>query len=198
MRTIGSWLSREQRRLLAAAARGVLVSPWLAVGAGVVLAAGAASYAPHARLQFGSAIRVTMCRQSGCRSSPRAGTPAAEPAGVSGTRASPPQAPQAPQAPPPPPAGPTVSYDMLWHDRLGFGMLITVRRAAPAAPWQLKFAIPGADHLSVTGASWQPDGPAGGTAAGRHGTQFVVRGTGRPAPPARCEYNGTHCRFVGG
>lgn len=191
----------------------MLVTPWLALGAGFVLAAAAVIFAPHAQLQFGRAIGVTRCPSGGCGTAPGAGGtavpagagdtplagPAPSPAAPAGRSAG-----QAPAAPPASAAGVAVSYDMLFGGRSGFEMLITVRGQRQPGPWQLAFAIPGSGNLSVTGARWSPAGPAAGTAggtlppAGQHRTQFVVQGTGRPAAPSQCVYNGSTCRFIEG
>src|SRR5215472_4462022 len=60
-------LARNQRRMLKRAGRRLLVSPWFAAGAGVVIATGGIVYTPpHANLD--PAISITRCKQASCKS----------------------------------------------------------------------------------------------------------------------------------
>lgn len=197
-----------QRRLLTGAARGLLVSPWFAAGAGFVIAAGAFIYAPHAELNFGNAIGVTHCTQSDCETvTPQGGAPPIAAGG--GT-----PIPAEPAA-----TGLTFRYTVNWDDHGPFEMVLTVTGKHAIGAWQLTFVIPGATAVSVVGANWQPSGTDGGTASGTtlgasHGTQLsaavdghhghdgqqnvvsvVVQGTGQPKAPTGCVFNGATCQF---
>ena len=156
--------------MLTGAVRGLLVSPWFAAGAGVVIAAGAFVYAPHARLEIKTPNQTLPCVVAGCPELQGAAPPV--PAGTGGGKV--PTSPPSSHAPSasvhrPVAVGVTVSYTRLWHYDGRFSMLIKVRSKRPIGAWSLSFAIPGASHLLVVGAKWQSSGPDGGTASGPGG-----------------------------
>lgn len=154
---------RGRRPALTGAARGLLVSPWFAAGAGVVIAAGAFAYAPHAQLKVIPNPRWG-CSVAGCRE-PQAAAPAVPAGGGAG------RLPQSPSPAASPAqrrsgAGVTVSYQVLFDYSSRFGLEITLHSRRPIGDWRLGFAIPGSTGLSVDGALWQPSGPDRGTASG--------------------------------
>ncbi len=159
-----------QRQLLAGAARGLLVSPWFATGAGFVIAAGAFIYAPHAELNFGNeAIGRSSCPVAGCT------VPADAPPMVAGKGGGPVTASPSPSASSRTGGGrdssasPTFGYTVKSVGSDTFQMTFTVTSQHATGPWQLAFVIPGAADLSVVGASWQASGTDGGTASGPGG-----------------------------
>jgi hypothetical protein len=203
--------------MLKRAGRRLLVSPWFAAGAGVVIATGAIIYVPHANLDFGNAIHVIHCKQAQCRQSVLEQAPGMA-AGIGGEQIT--VSPSAPSVL----AGMTFSYQVVERSQLGFGMLITIRARHSISEWKLSFVIPGArDVYVVPGeARWQSSGTDGGTASnffvgtesagyaaisGRQDggfaassgngdtVQFQVRGIGTPSAPISCYYNGTPCQF---
>lgn len=207
--------------MLTGAVRGLLVSPWFAAGAGVVIAAGAFVYAPHARLEMVTPNQTLPCVVAGCPEPQGAAPPV--PAGTGGGKV-PTSAPSS-HAPStsarrPVAVGVTVSYTRLWHYGGRFSMLIKVRSKHPIGAWSLSFAIPGASHLWVVGARWQSSWPDGGTASGPGGgfvwgseqpngdggqlgwdgntVMFMVQGDGAGVAPVGCVYNRASCQFNAG
>jgi hypothetical protein len=197
--------------MLKRAGRGLLVSPWFAAGAGVVIATGAVVYVPHANLDFGGAIQVTHCKQALCDVVTEQGGAPGLPAGTGGGPL---------RASPNPLAGFTFSYQLLGDNAWdGFSMLITIHGPRSLGQWKLSFVILGAtDVVVVNGARWQPSGTDGGTASNYYSgiesagyasisgqqsgssrdsdtVQLQVRGKGVPSPPTNCYYNETACHF---
>jgi len=197
--------------MLKRAGRRLLVSPWFAAGAGVVIATGGIVYVPHANLDFGGAIQVTHCKQAMCNLVTEQGGAPGLPADTGGGPLT---------ASPNPLAGFTFSYlllgDTTWD---GFSMLITIHAPRSIGQWKLSFVIRGAtDVVVVNGARWQQSGTDGGTASNYYGgtessayasisghqsgssrtsdtVELQVRGKGVPSPPTSCFYNGTACSF---
>jgi len=198
--------------MLAQAGHRLVVSPWFAAGAGVVIATGVMIYTPHAKLNFGNAIQVTPCTQTSCTQTAPAQAPGL-PAG-GGVTASPASLPK----------GMTFWYQPVDEStRSGFGMWIAIRYPHSISQWQLSFAIKGATGVYVIyWPRWTTLGPDGVTVsslvartesagyaeisahdAGNDGGSslsgyvvlFQVRGTGAPRAPTSCTYNGAPCRF---
>jgi hypothetical protein len=220
---LGAWLRPYRRRVLSGAVRGLLVSPWFAAGAGVVVAAGAFIYAPHAELEFGNAIGVTQCTVAQCHPTTEQGAPPL-PAGTGAgpVATSPAIAPAAVTD------GLTFRYAVNWHTHGMFQMVLTVTGKKAIGNWRLAFVIPAATDVRVLGAEWQPSGTDGGTASGTSivasyepaagrgtsapgeptpedeldsaGSQpdavyLIVDADGTPAAPERCGYDGAACQF---
>ncbi|HYK68744.1 MAG TPA: hypothetical protein VEV45_12410 [Streptosporangiaceae bacterium] len=197
--------------VLKRAGRRLLVSPWFAVGAGVVIATGAMIYTPHTNL----AIDIQQCKLATCtKLSPQGAQPLQAGPGSQVTAA-----PHKPGVL----AGMTFSYLVLDRSQDEFSMQITIRARHSIGQWKLAFVIPGAKGVYVYGARWKQIGPSGGIAsnyfvgtesagyamisahedgsAGGPGrdsytVQFQVRGTGVPSQPTQCSYNGTACHFT--
>jgi hypothetical protein len=197
--------------MLKRAGRRLLVSPWFAAGAGVVIATGAMIYTPHANF----AIDIQQCKLVSCtRLTPQGAAPLQVGPGKPVT-ASP--------SPPTVPAGMTFSYQVLDRSLDGFSMQITIRARQNPGPWKLSFVIPHARHVYVYGAPWQSYGADGVTVSsliagtesagyaeisahesgsnsepGRTGytVLFQVRGMGMPSAPTQCSYNGARCTFT--
>jgi hypothetical protein len=199
------------------AGRRLLVSPWFAAGAGVVIATGAIIYVPHTNLDFGNAINVIHCKQAECRQSVPEQAPGMA-AGIGGEQIT--VSPSAPTVP----VGMTFSYQVLYQSEYDFSIQITVRARQDPGPWKLSFVIPGARHVYVYGAPAQLFGLDGVTVSSvgartqsasfaqisglefggagessQYGyiLQFQVRGMGTPGTPSQCSYNGALCTFKG-
>jgi hypothetical protein len=155
---------------MAAAVRGLLVTPWFAAATGFVVAAGMWIYSPHAELKFPpSAVGVVPCEAHGCgvdagqdggalatttrqhigKSGKSTGKAAAQTDGGGGTAVS----------------RLAFGYAVLWQRDGKFGVLITVTGKHIPGAWKLTFAMPGDQISDVMGAAWHPAGADGGTAS---------------------------------
>jgi hypothetical protein len=209
-------LTRNQRRRLKRAGRRLLVSPWFAAGAGVVIATGAIIYTPHATFDFGNAIHVIHCPQAQCAPVTAQGGAPGLPAGIGGGPVT--ASPRTISVT----AGMSFWYQVLDRTQSGFIMQITITASHSLGPWRLSFVIPGATGVYVPDARWKPSGTNGGTASNyfsgtessdyapisgyqsggaagssRYGytVQFQVRGSGTPGVPTHCFYDGVACQF---
>lgn len=179
MRSLRSGRDRTQPR--ARSFRGILMTPWLSAGAGIVVAAGLALNVPHAVLSYTPTYPGANCRQPACASAaPRqpAGGLAATRPGVrlphagrarGHRRAGSGVSPATPAVPPPKhPATPAsarrpasrhgapvdVRYQTVQRWPTGFTALITITGRAGLGHWRLAFRYPGVHVDSVTGAKW--------------------------------------------
>ncbi len=193
--------------VLGGAARGMLVSPWFAAGAGLVIASALWLHAPHALLTFPA---TAPCTVDDCTSPPahgsgslatNTGSPieqgqpsASEPVKQSGT----PHHAAAPL--------PILLFDVLSRSNDKFTAVITIVGNKPLGSWRLGFSIPGAIIVEISGIAWDPSGPSGGTAESspddgptQNGNPslatFLLVATGSPNTPVDCVYNGTSCSF---
>lgn len=202
--------------MLTQAGHRLVVSPWFAAGAGVVIATGVMIYTPHAHLN--PAIQVTPCKQAKCaqhQQLPLGGAPP-QPAGTG--------------APVPAPSKASVPTGMtFWYQPVNqstgseFGMWIAIRYPHSVSQWKLSFVIKGATGLYVYWPRWQPLGTDGVTVsslvagtesagnaeisahdAGNDGASsptgylvvFQIRGKGTPSVPTECTYmGGAQCTF---
>jgi hypothetical protein len=208
------------------ATRGLIATPWFAAGTGFVLAAALWIHSPHAELRLPSGAVGQPCAQVSCAAvaSPGTGSLAITTPGVpiphahkhaktsrqgtdttSGRAAS---------------AGLTFTFQVLWQRHGTFDAMISVTGHRPPGHWQLAFQLPGDSITYVMGANWLPSpGGAGGVAsaltgragqpghgpggpgagyASPHGVEFMVVGSGTPATPVGCFYNGASCTFTAG
>jgi len=194
------------------AGRRLLVSPWFAVGAGVVIATGAILYTPHANLNFNRAIQVHQCTQAECGQAVPEGGASLMPPGLGGGEPIPSPSPPAPLA------GMTFSYQVVQSSQDQFIMQITIHSTHSLGSWKLSFVIPGATAVYVPDARWQQSGSDdGGTVSNYYGgtdsagyapisghqpagnggngdtVEFAVHGTGKASAPVHCLYNGNAC-----
>jgi hypothetical protein len=167
---------------------GRLMTPWLAAGAGIVVAAVLAANVPHAVLTYSQTYPGTKCQQPACGSRPpgggRGGLTAKDP-GIELKRANQPPAaravaPGSPAAPaakapvfpsfPPhrgyprphyPIAPVEVQYQTMQRWSSGFTAVITIMSRATLYDWRLAFRYPGVGIDSVTGAKWAASGDGG-------------------------------------
>jgi hypothetical protein len=197
--------------MLKRAGHRLLVSPWFAAGAGVVIATGVMIYTPHTNF----AIDIQKCQLVSCTK--------LTPQGAAPLQAGP----GSPVTPSPSthslPKGMTFSYQVLGQStRYGFSMLITIHSPDSFGQWQLSFSIPGATGIYVYWPRWKStgsggitvssyyagtesvgfamisaheNGSAGGSSQNGYTVQFQLRGTGTPSRPNPCNYNGASCTF---
>jgi len=198
--------------------RGMLLTPWLSAGAGIVVAAGLALNVPHAVLTYSPTYPGTKCRQPTC------GTAAARhrPGGLAvtgpGIKLQHPRHVRAHQpagtgVSPATPATPVhrhgapvdVWYQTMQRWSAGFTALITITSRAHLNHWRLAFRYPGVHIDSVTGAKWVARGDGGVASAGpwprgrQAGKQvrILIIAIGTPGRPAACRFDGVRCSFGG-
>lgn len=179
LHTAGTRLRKEQRVLLGGAARGLMVSPWFAAGAGFVIAAGAFMYAPHASVNFDTTPGVTTCPTLGC--------PAPEKLpqfnGTQGGLVAPSPSPSSSS-----PRGrhaahdaPTFTYTVEAEGTGMYQMVLTETSLQPIGGWQLSVEIPGATSVDVYDGV-QQSGTDGASTGG--GDSHDGPGADEPSPGA--------------
>jgi hypothetical protein len=202
-----------------ASARALMVTPWLAAGAGVVIAAAMAVDSPAALTYVpnGPAVR---CPEAGCTGpADHPGVATASPGVPLATGEGPAKIPTT-GSPARGGAGPAyqVGFQVLRRWPSGFLAVMTMPADVAPGSWSLRFSFPSAHVDQVSGARWQPSGNGdGGTATGpwsRHGgfpghdgpggaggagspdgRQLTVQATGTPTAPSGCRLDGISCRF---
>jgi len=203
----GSW--RPQVRL----ARSLLLTPWFAAGAGIVIAAAVAVGSPAA-LTYSPSSPVLRCSESGCVN-PAPDHPDVATAGPGvALKAGGGHSHSAAAAPVPSRAAKAggraryrVGYQVITHRRRRFVALITMPSGLASGFWSLAFAFPSARVEQVWGAQWRPSSsgeggtalwspqwagdPLGWPALG----QLVIIGRGAPTAPTSCRLNGVRCSF---
>jgi hypothetical protein len=161
------------------------MTPWLAAGAGIVVAAVLALNVPRTVLTYSQTDPGTNCQEPSCGSvSPghqRGGLAAKDPGmklkhagrpAVAGTKPPGPAAVPAARDPrtparaghpkPPYPAAPAeVQYQTMQRWPSGFTGMITIMSRAALRNWRLAFRYPGAEIDSVAGAKWVARGDGG-------------------------------------
>jgi hypothetical protein len=203
--------------ILRTAARSLLVTPWFAAGAGIVLAAGLWIYSPHTELKFpATAINPAEvpCAPPGCGPGPGShagGHLAASKPGVRMRHRQSDAANDQNLAA----SDLKFRFTKLWQRSGMFGAIVSVSGPNLPSSWRLAFALPGAKIRHVIGALWLPaaDGSggtaysqgagmpngqtasAGSQAAGPDTISFLVFGTGAPGAPAGCVFNHASCTF---
>jgi hypothetical protein len=194
-------------------ARSLLLTPWFAAGAGIVIAAAVAVGSPAA-LTYSPSSPVLRCSESGCVS-PAPDHPdvaTASPGVALKVRGGHSHGAADRSAP----TGPAkaggraryrVGYQVISHRRRRFVALITMPSGVAPGSWSLAFAFASARVEQVWGAQWQP------LASGEGGTalasawwagdplgwptpgQLVIMGRGASAAPTSCRLNGARCSF---
>jgi hypothetical protein len=181
----------------------MLMTPWLAAGAGVVVAAALALHVPHAELTY-TPNAPGACSLAECGTIAGGTVGPAQPAGhgnaaelrqrkkdralqrrhrAAGRR---------------PAVRLRVRYQTLRSGPSGFTGLITLSGRAVQGSWQLTFRYPGARVVSIDGAPWTVrdgvvvvtgpgDGSPGRTAA------FTLQASGSPSSPIQCTFDGVAC-----
>jgi hypothetical protein len=192
-------------------ARALMVTPWFAASAGIVIAAALAVESPAALTYVPSpGVR---CPASGCGGSATSqpNVTAASP-GVK-LKAGPAPETAATASPGRRHAAGAVyqlRYRVVRHWQGGFVAVITLPDDMNPGPWSLQLAFPSARVDRVWGARWQPwrDGDAGTATGswtpprghgrdspGQDGRELVILAAGAPAPPSSCSLDGASCGF---
>jgi len=197
---------RERPRL----ARSLMVTPWFAASAGIVIAAALAVDSPAALMYVPNAPAVR-CLASGCTG------PASGPPGV--TTEVPGVKLKTGTAPRPGRAGATVGrhgvyqlgYQVVRSLKGGFVAVITLPGDLKPGTWSLRFGFPSARVDHVWGARWRPSRhDHAGTATGSwrpndhepdnrglDGRQLMILAVGTPTLPSGCTLDGISCDFSG-
>ena len=196
-------------------ARSLMVTPWFAAGAGIVIAAAVAVGSPAA-LTYSQAGPNVHCSVSSSCAGPAPQRPdvataspgvalkvsgghrrGEAPAGSAPSRASKSGG----------GAGYQLGYQVIGHRRRGFIAIITMPGDLAPGDWSLAFTFPSARVERVWGALWEPSGNGeGGTAlgpvrwAGRPqgavgARQLLVLAMGAPKVPSNCTLDGLSCSF---
>jgi hypothetical protein len=201
---------RQRFRLV----RSLLLTPWFAAGAGIVIAAAVAVGSPAA-LTYSQAGPTEHCSRGSCTGpAPQRPSVATASPGVAlrvsgGHRRGAASAGSAPPgaAKPGGGAGYQLGYRVIGHRGRGFIAIITMPGDLAPGNWSLALAFPSARVERVWGALWQPSGNGkGGTAlgpvqwAGRPpgaagARQFLVLARGASKAPSSCTLNGVTCGF---
>ena len=163
---------RPSSPTLHGALRGVLVNPWFAAGAGLVIAASMWLYAPQTQLSFPhEAIGRTKCQVQGC--APMAKAPDAGSVATSSGQPIPSvtrPARRRATADVQTKSGSSAlafGYSVVSRHRRRFRLELTVTSKKPITNWTLSFTMDGDRIRSVVGANWQPAGSDSGAASGR-------------------------------
>ena len=183
----------------------MLMTPWLAAGAGVVVAAALALHVPHAELTY-TPNDPGACSLAECGTIAGGTVPPAQPAGHGRaaelrqrkkdrtTR----RRTQAPGRHPARPGRLQVRYQTLRSGPSGFTGLITLSGREVQGSWQLTFRYPGARVVSIDGGAWTvSDGVVtvtglGHGAAGRTAA-ITLQASGLPSGPIQCTFDGVAC-----
>jgi hypothetical protein len=195
-------------------ARSLMLTPWFAAGAGIVIAAAVAVGSPAA-LTYSPTSPGVRCSANPCAgpAPDRPDVATASPGVVLQVRGGQPRGAGAARSGPPRSAkaggrgGYQVGYQVIGARRHGFVAIITMPGDLTPGSWSLAFAFPSARVDRVWGALWQASGNgAGGTARGPlqwtghapeapGARQFVVLASGSPTAPSSCRLNGVSCSF---
>jgi hypothetical protein len=191
----------------------MLMTPWLAAGVGVVLAAALALRGPHTELTYTPAKPSGACCGVSVPGQGADGTGGTAMSGASPNRAGPGTRLEhgrkaEPTAGPAPHRGGlvpvrrplVVRYRTVRSLPGGFAGLITMTGRAVQSGWQLTFQYPGATVKSVAGLPWTVHGAevtvTGGPAAPGHAADPVrirIRASGTPSRPTGCTFNSVAC-----
>jgi hypothetical protein len=193
------------------AVRGLLMTPWLAAGAGIVVAAALALNTPRAVLTYSPRHPLATCDRPACGTASARRPPGGPARGSPGTGLARARSVEA-RKPAVTEAGPlesvrgapvVVRYRTVRRSPAGFTGLITISGHAGLGRWRLAFRYPGAVIESVAGAGWEArgdggvaraPGPGSGARAGRVARILIVA-TGRPGWPDGCRLDGLRCAF---
>src|SRR5580700_5078411 len=200
---------RQRFRLV----RSLLLTPWFAAGAGIVIAAAVAVGSPAA-LTYSQAGPSVHCSVGSCAGpAPQRPDVATASPGVAlkvgGHRRGASSAGSAPSraATSGGGAGYQLGYQVIGHRRRGFIAIITMPGDLRPGAWSLAFVFASARVERVWGALWQPSGDgSGGTALGpvqwaarppgaAGARQFLILARGASKTPSNCTLNGVSCSF---
>jgi hypothetical protein len=183
----------------------MLMTPWLAAGAGVVVAAALALHVPHAELTY-TPSDPGACSLAECGAVAGGTVEPAHPAGHGpaaalrqGRKGRTARRRRAAGQDPARPGRLRVRYQTVRAGPAGFTGLITLSGRAVQGSWQLTFRYPGARVQSIDGAAWTirdgmviVTGP-GESAAGHRTAEFTLQASGPPSGPIQCTFDGVAC-----
>jgi hypothetical protein len=190
----------------------MLVTPWLAAGAGIVAAAALAVDVPHAVLSYGPSDQQP-CHSAGCGAVQPRVLATGRPGSIQEVhpRTAPSSSPAPDKRAPSSPAvtGAVVDYQVVQRTQHAFVAQLTLPHQAEHGDWRLSFSFPAAQVYRIIGARWQPNGDgSSGTLyddgthwsqqQGRHargGVTITIFATGSPDTPTGCMFNGATCSF---
>ena len=177
--------------------RGVLLTPWFAVSAGIVIATSLTLATPHPALTFPPS-KTGRCSVAGC-SSPSAPPAAPSPAIKHQVRLPGPGSDAKVRL-----AGVKVEYELMSGPHHSFIAVIVIESRRRLGDWELRFALPGGSIDHVMWAKWQHEGTDGVVVTGSplpwrgsddNKARIVIFGAGRPKRPTSCELDGETCTF---
>jgi hypothetical protein len=175
-----------------------LLTPWFAVGAGLLVAASLTLISPHAALTFPRSTGT--CGQPRCWQGGTTTPGQAEPLVQRQLRIEP-RAQGHLRAETSPIA---VRYRLLVRRRAHFMAVILISSSKPLGEWTLRFDFPGIHVDSVMWATWAPDGSGGLILSGapmpwprsaNGQARIVIAGTGNPRWPRHCVIDNAPCAF---
>jgi hypothetical protein len=206
----GRTAARRPGRPRLGLARSVMVTPWLAASAGIVIAAALTVGSPAALIYVPNSPAVR-CPASGCAGA--ASSPPGVATDVPGMQLKTGTAPGAgrPGALGRHRAPYQLGYRVVRSWPWGFVAVITLPADLKPGAWSLRFGFPSARVDHVRGARWQPSGHGqAGTATGSwrphghapdgqgaDGRQLTVFAVGTPTLPSGCRLDGAGCVFRG-
>jgi hypothetical protein len=186
--------------LLARSWRSLMVTPWFAAGAGIMIAAAVAVDSPPA-LTYSPAAPGLRCPAGGCTSPAQGHRPGLAAASPGVVLKDPSDGGGAASVGPrrgAPAVDQRLEYQIIAHQWPGFVVVITLPGGLKPGSWSLQFGFPDARIDLVRGALWQPSGSGqAGTATGR-GHRLAVWAAGAPAAPSGCRLDGLPCGFSRG
>jgi hypothetical protein len=162
--------------------RAAMLTPWFAVGVGIVVATSMTLVTPHPALTFPPPKNGPTTPQYGPAPAINREVRLSEPTGYV--------------------VNVKVKYKLLPRRHHGFAAVIVVQGDHRLGDWKLRFRLPGATIKQVIWAGWRHDGQdvvVTGSPPAWHidakVTRIVVFGTGIPRSPTRCEFDGGTCSF---
>ena len=192
---------------------GLVLTPWSAASAGLVIVASLALVSPHAVLTLPTGKGGT-CGTAHCETiGPRTGH-ARRPTVRSDIKL--PVRPAPADRPARRPVAHRKSHPARRPVQLeyaplpGYGdhfvAVIMIHSSTPLGAWTLRFILPGAQIKLIFSARWTPDGLDGGVASSSGWSsapsspdraRIVILGTGTPRWPGKCVFDGARCVFRG-
>jgi hypothetical protein len=191
----------------------LLVTPWCAAGAGIVIAGMLTLHGPREALTYrpypGQPCLSGACSLPAPRRAPGSlaiATPGVKLKTRHHKRAAARQPGSAVPAAPASQAAPAIHLGYRTAQRMGshFIALITLRGPAVGHPWRLTLVFPAASIDHVLGAQWRPWAGHGAIISGRpwpwsgqhdRMVQVAIFATGTPGLPDGCTFNGAGCAF---
>ncbi len=185
----------------------MLLTPWFAVSAGIVIAASLALVTPHAALTFPPPVSGHCARADcGAASGTPQGRAGRQPATKRGVKLQLPRSGARSRTVTDRQGQVSVDYETLAERPGHFSIMIMIVARRSLGSWQLSFALHGG-HVEDVLAGWAKwrragrDGlvvygsPAPWPRSGDNRATIVVFGAGSPGRPAGCVFDGAACTF---